>query len=109
MNITINKIFNGAKEIAKGMYTIIKHVFRPPITLEYPEKKPCLPARTRGRLALTTNREGALNCIGCMACTKVCPCGDLIQIKANKDENNKMHVERFTIDLGRCIFLWKLY
>ncbi len=101
----INKTISAITEIGRGMATIAKHFFREPITLEYPEKKPNLPERTRGRLALTTESDGSLTCIGCMSCTKVCPCGDLIQIKTTKSpETKKVNVEEFTIDIGRCIF-----
>jgi len=104
MKKLVNKTVSGIIEIARGMFTILKHAFRPAITLEYPEKKPILSSRIRGKLALTTNQEGNLNCVGCMSCTKVCPCGDLIQIESSKDENNKPVVNKFTIDIGRCIF-----
>jgi len=104
MKKLINKTVSGIIEIARGMFTILKHALRPAITLEYPEKKAVLTSRIRGRLALTTNQEGDLNCVGCMSCTKVCPCGDLIQIESSKDENNKPVINKFTIDIGRCIF-----
>ncbi len=104
MKKLINKTFSGIIEIARGMFTIGKHAFRPAITLEYPEKKQVFNSRIRGRLALTTNKDGELNCIGCMSCTKVCPCGDLIQIETSKGENNKPVINKFTIDIGRCIF-----
>lgn len=104
MKKVLNKTVSGIIEIIRGMFTILKHAFRPAITLEYPEKKPVLNSRSRGRLALTTNHDGKLSCIGCMSCTKVCPCGDLIQIEAVKDENNKPVINKFTIDIGRCIF-----
>jgi len=103
MKIILNKTVSGIIEIAKGMFTILKHAFRPAITLEYPEKKAVFSSRIRGRLALTTNESGNLDCIGCMSCTKVCPCGDLIQIDVSKDENNKPVINNFTVDLGRCI------
>jgi len=103
MKIVFNKTVSGIIEIARGMFTIFKHAFRPAITLEYPEKKDIFSSRIRGRLALTTNESGNLDCIGCMSCTKVCPCGDLIQIDTSKDENNKPVINNFTIDLGRCI------
>lgn len=104
MKIVINKTISGIIEIARGMFTIFKHSFRPAITLEYPEKLPVFTSRIRGRLALTTNPDGNLTCIGCMSCTKVCPCGDLIQVDVSKDENNKPVINNFTIDIGRCIF-----
>lgn len=100
----LNKTIEGAKAIAEGMYAIAKHAFRPAITIQYPEHKSVLPKRMMGRVALTVDNEGKLNCIACMACTKVCPCGDLIQIKSLKDDNNKPLIKTFTIDLGRCIF-----
>lgn len=104
MKKLINKTASGIVEIARGMFTIAKHTFRPAITLEYPEKKAVFNSRMRGKLALTTNQDGSLACIGCMSCTKVCPCGDLIQIETHKDENNKPVIDKFTIDIGRCIF-----
>ena len=104
MQKLFNKTLNGIIEIARGMYTIAKHAFRPAITIEYPEKKQVFNSRIRGRLALTTNQNGELNCIGCMSCTKVCPCGDLIQIDVSRDANNKPVINKFTIDIGRCIF-----
>ena len=104
MKKLFNKTVCGITEIARGMFTILKHAFRPAITLEYPEKKPVLSSRTRGRLALTTNQDGNLTCVGCMSCTKACPCGDLIQIESAKDENNRTVINKFTIDIGRCIF-----
>lgn len=105
MRNVIEKTISGVIEIARGMATIMKHFFREPITLEYPEKRPELNSRFRGRLALLTNNDGTDLCLGCKSCTKVCPCGDLIQIETSKDpETKKMKVEQFTIDLGRCIF-----
>ena len=95
---------SGIFAIANGMYTIIKHVFRPAVTLEYPEKKAEFNSRLRGRLALLVNPDGSDMCIGCKACMRACPCVDLIQIESKKDENNKMTAEKFTIDIGRCIF-----
>ncbi len=104
MKITIKKTISGIIEITKGLLTIAKHAFRPAITLEYPEVKPDLSPRFRGRLALCVNEDGSEKCTGCGMCARVCPCGDLIQIKKHKDENNKIVVDEFTIDLGRCIF-----
>jgi NADH-quinone oxidoreductase subunit I len=105
MRNVINKTVSGIIEIARGMATIMKHFFREPITLEYPEKRPQLNARFKGRVALLANNDGSDRCIGCKSCSRVCPCGDLIQIETSKDpETKKMKVEQFTIDIGRCIF-----
>ena len=102
---TIKKTISAIVEIGRGMFTIGKHFFRKPITLEYPEKKPVFNDRQKGRLALVSNPDGSDVCIGCYACAKVCPCVDLIQIQTTKNpETKKVNVDEFTIDLGRCIF-----
>ncbi len=105
MKNVITKTISAIIEIGRGMSTIMKHFFRKPITLEYPEKKPELNGRFRGRLALLTDKDGSDVCIGCKTCAKVCPCTDLIQIETSKNpETKKLNVDRFTIDIGRCIF-----
>ncbi|MFH0702308.1 MAG: NADH-quinone oxidoreductase subunit I [bacterium] len=99
---TRNDIFGGIIEITRGMLTVLKHILRPPITLEYPEQKPKLNSRFHGRPALLVNPDGSEICGGCTGCVKVCPCGDLIHVET--DPNNKQKVSKFTIDIGRCIF-----
>lgn len=100
----LNKTVSGIAEISRGMLTILKHFFRSPITLEYPEQKPELSSRFKGRLALLVNADGSDTCTGCKSCSRVCPCGDLIQIDTEKTEDKKLAVNRFTVDIGRCIF-----
>lgn len=69
-----------------SMFTVFKHLFKRPVTLEYPEKKLVPPENFRGKPFVR-------NCIKCMTCTKVCPTG------AIKIEENK-----FNINLNKCIF-----
>ncbi len=69
-----------------GMLTVFKHLFKRPVTLEYPEKKQTLPENFRGKPVVK-------DCAGCYCCIKVCPTG---AITISKDE--------FKIDLTKCIF-----
>lgn len=113
---TVNKIcdlgsdtfIQPVTEICRGMATVFVHAFRPPVTLEYPEHKPDLSPRFKGRIALLRKPDGSESCTGCKMCSKVCPCTDLIQIQTNKiegpDGKPKTIVEKYTIDIGRCIF-----
>ena len=94
----------GAWAIAVGLVTVGKHAFRPNITLRYPEQKARDLPRAKGRLALLRNSEGKELCTGCKICSRVCPCGDLIQIETGKNTDNKPVATRYTIDIGRCIF-----
>jgi len=104
MSIKDNKVISGILEIGRGMSTVASHVMRSPVTLEYPEVMPDLGTRFHGRLALLTKSTGEDLCIGCQACARVCPCGDLIQIEMHRDEQKQPVIDRFTIDIGRCIF-----
>jgi NADH-quinone oxidoreductase chain I len=99
-----NLVLGGLQAIGQGMAMVLSHYFRPPVTLEYPEVMPDLSSRFHGRLCLLTKSDGTDLCIGCMSCARVCPCNDLIQIEMHRDSAKKPVVDRFTIDMGRCIF-----
>lgn len=99
-----NKVVEGLIEIGRGLSTVLSHVGRETVSIEYPEVLPELGTRFHGRLCLLTKSDGTDLCIGCKACAKVCPCNDLIQIEMHRDADKKPVVEQFTIDMGRCIF-----
>ena len=69
-----------------SMFTVFKHLFKCPVTLEYPEKKKGVNEEFRGKLTVS-------GCVRCGTCTKVCPSG-AITISENE----------FKIDLKKCIF-----
>lgn len=99
----VKKIISGIIAIKNGMEMIVKHAFRPSITIQYPEVKDRFNARLRGHIALCSNENGSSKCIDCKSCVRVCPCGDLIKIESHKDSEGKVIIDRFSIDLGRCI------
>lgn len=102
-----NTVIQPVTEIVRGMATVFNHSFRAPVTLEYPEVKPNIPPRSRGKLALLRKPDGSFACTGCKMCQRVCPCMDLIQIESTKVETpegkKQTVIEKYTIDLGRCI------
>lgn len=87
-----------------GHLTVFKHLFRHPVTLEYPEIKKPLNDNFRGEHALVTDKNGKLLCTACGTCQRVCPAFGTIQIEKVKDENGKFYPEKYTIDLNTCIF-----
>lgn len=90
--------------LVQGHLTVFKHIFKKPVTLEYPEKKAELNDYFRGVHAQKVNKEGKLNCTACGICQNVCPSFGTIEIKKAKDDNGKPYPEEYTIDLNKCIF-----
>jgi len=86
--------------IAKGMALTLKHLFRHPITTQYPEERLTVSRRTRGN-ELVWDKE---KCTGCATCAKSCPQGAIQIITSVKTEENKYLVEKFEVDIGYCIF-----
>lgn len=52
---------------------VLRHLFRRPVTEEYPEYKRPLPARSRARIILTRDPDGQERCVSCFLCAAVCP------------------------------------
>lgn len=106
MSTKLEKILTPFKYIValiQGHLTVFKHLFRRPVTLEYPEKKIPLNDKFRGEHALVS-KEGKLLCTACGTCQRVCPSFGTIEIEKEKDENGKFYPKNYSIDLNLCIF-----
>lgn len=87
-----------------GHLTVFKHIFKSPVTLEYPEKKVTLNDKFRGEHALVTDESGKLKCTACGTCQRVCPSFGTIEIEKDKNEEGKFYPKNYSIDMGKCIF-----
>lgn len=92
-----------------GLFIVIKHMFKKPVTIQYPEEKPNLPKNSRGRHYLTKWNDGLERCVGCELCAIVCPSQAIYVKPGNNDPNNPIsHGERysedFQINMIRCIY-----
>jgi formate dehydrogenase subunit gamma len=59
--------------IIKGMATTLRNMFAPKVTRQYPEVRPEIPDRWRGRLDLIYDPFGEHKCEVCFQCAMVCP------------------------------------
>jgi len=86
--------------LAKGMVVTFKHLFRHPVTTQYPEQRFTPSRRVRGNELVWDN----VKCTGCSTCAKRCPQG-AIHINTLVDKkNNKLTVVKIEVDTGYCIF-----
>jgi formate hydrogenlyase subunit 6/NADH:ubiquinone oxidoreductase subunit I len=97
-------IFETATTVFEGMSITFSHLFRKPVTIQYPDKteRPLtemLPDRFRGFLKVDMEI-----CTACLACMNDCPI-DCIVIKTKKDEALKERVlTQFDIDEAKCMY-----
>lgn len=103
-------IYRAIKTISIGMGQTWKAMFRPAITLQYPNEKWELPVNARGILFNNVD-----DCIGCYKCARICPvqCIYIDTVKASADEDLgkasmgnpiRQHLIRFDIDMFKCCF-----
>lgn len=85
------------------LWLVFVHAFQPRATLEYPEEKPDIPPRWRGRIILSRDPDGAERCVACYLCAAACPV-DCIALQAAQDNQGRRYPEFFRINFSRCIF-----
>jgi NADH-quinone oxidoreductase subunit E len=75
--------------IFKGMATTFRNFFAPKVTRQYPEERPQMPERWRGRLDLIYDPFGEHKCEVCFQCAQVCPV-EAIDMSGFDSEGNRI-------------------
>ena len=102
-------VFGDALALAKGMRVTLRHLGRRPVTQRYPEERPDLPPRHRGRHELERHENGLEKCVGCELCALVCP-ADAIYVEGAENPAaapisiGERYAKTYVINLLRCIY-----
>ena len=89
--------------LVRTIWNVFLHAFHPRVTIQYPEEKPKLSPRYRGRIILSRDPDGAERCVACYLCAVVCPVA-CIALQATEDETGRRYPEFFRINFSRCIY-----
>ena len=100
---TIRSLFGGIYSVLRSIGLIFMHSFKPRDTVAYPEVRPYVPPRYRGRIVLTRDPDGEERCVACNLCAVACPVGCIALQKAECDDG-RWYPEFFRINFSRCIF-----
>ncbi len=89
--------------VIRSMWVVFLHMFHRRVTVQYPEEKPKLAPRWRGRIILSRDPDGQERCVACYLCSVACPVG-CIALQAAEDEHGRRYPKFFRINFSRCIF-----
>jgi NADH-quinone oxidoreductase subunit I len=89
--------------ILKGLIDVFLHMFHRRVTVQYPDEKPYLSPRWRGRIILSRDPDGEERCVACYLCSVACPV-NCISLQATEDDSGRRYPEFFRINFSRCIF-----
>ncbi|MGH7462401.1 MAG: NADH-quinone oxidoreductase subunit NuoI [Longimicrobiales bacterium] len=101
--MSLGAAVKGIGSQLRSLGMIFMHAFRKRDTIQYPEEKPYMPPRYRGRIVLTRDPDGEERCVACNLCAVACPVSCISLQKAEKDDG-RWYPEFFRINFSRCIF-----
>lgn len=90
-------IYETLSSALQGMGVTIKHIWKKPVTLQYPEERQVLPDRFRGFV----HNDMDL-CDACLQCVRACPV-DCIYVETEGKVQERF-MTRYAIDYNKCIW-----
>lgn len=81
-------LLNGGFGLVQGLGMTLRHLFEPPVTIQYPQERWRPAHGFRGIPVPTVDHEtGELKCVGCQACARACP-PQVIHIETSRKEDS---------------------
>ena len=103
MDQFVKDILRTIRSTAIGMSVTLRNLFRPPITIQYPDEQPDVPLGYRGIPVLLSDDEGNIKCVSCELCAKACPVG-CIEIQSHRGPDRKKVLDVYNIDSTWCMY-----
>ena len=95
-------MFKSLRSQLVTIWTVLQHSFTKAETVQYPEQKPYLAPRYRGRIVLTKDPDGDERCVACNLCAVACPVDCIARQQGGRDVG-RWYPEFFRINFSRCI------
>jgi NADH-quinone oxidoreductase subunit I len=97
------QVLRGAVALGTGLGATFRTMFRPKVTVRYPQEKLPTSHRFHGLLALPIDPEtGKDRCIICFQCERICP-DRCIHIEAEGKGKERV-LTRFDIEMDKCCY-----
>lgn len=103
MKEILKAVGNVFIKMPQGFFVTFKHLFRKPVTLDYPRKKKPMAARYKGRHYLERYDDGTERCVCCGLCAAACP-ADCIYMEPAENEKGERFAKIYEINQIRCIY-----
>ena len=103
MKNMLKAIVDSVIKTPQGLLVTVKHLFRKPVTLDYPYTKKPMAPRYRGRHYLERYDDGTERCVCCGLCAASCP-ADAIYMEPEETDQGERKAKIYEINLLRCIF-----
>jgi NADH-quinone oxidoreductase subunit I len=100
-------IYFMIRPLIEGFALTFRHIFRNPITVNYPDQKVPMFPKYRGKQVLMRDEFGLEKCVACGLCAVACP-ADAIYLEASENDGTVLAGPRYAsvyqIHKTRCIF-----
>lgn len=91
--------------VLKGMALTFRHIFRPKVTIQYPEERRPLSPRFKGAVRLKKHPSGQIKCVACELCSRICPTQCITVVaRESEDRVKEREPEIYQINELRCIY-----